>query len=220
MSKIGAFDYGFYKQGMDGRNDARLGAGLIAIKAELVFNGFDDKIVLNPVFGEAAANRLGEFQANKGLKADKVAGPITLRELFRKRIEQTEDLFDFWRGTLGRQIWLESNFDPIAKGVVDPDDTGIAQINLRIHSTITEAQAFDPVFAFRWAAQYIADAEARIISEVDARKAARAAYNVGTEYAKQWMLARFPASGGPDLGGQDSFTRATNYIALIDKQDW
>ena len=69
MSKIGAFDYGFYKQGMDGRNDARLGAGLIAIKAELVFNGFDDKIVLNPVFGEAAANRLGAKPAERSKTA-------------------------------------------------------------------------------------------------------------------------------------------------------
>jgi hypothetical protein len=217
---LGAYDYGFYKQGMDGRNDSRLGAALIAIKEELAYNGFGKNLVMNAVFGDAAANRLEEFQSFKGLTADRQAGPSTLKELFRKRVEQTEDTFDLWRGTLGRQIWLESNFDPVAKGVADPDDTGIAQINLRIHSTITETQAFDPNFSFRWAAQYITDAASRIVKEIDVMKAARAAYNVGTEYAEEWLLAGFPSSGGPDLGGEDSFTRATNYIALIDKQVW
>lgn len=217
---MGAFDFGFYKQGQDGRTNPRLGQALVVIKQELDFNGFGSNLVMNAVFGEAAANRLGEFQASKGLKVDKQAGPTTLKELFRKRVEQTEDAFNLWRGTLGRQVWLESTFDPIAKGVADPDDTGIAQINLRIHSTITEAQAFDPVFAFRWAAQYITDAVVRIEREIDVTKAGRAAYNVGTEYAKQWLLAGFPPSGGPDLGGEDSFARATKYIALIDKQNW
>lgn len=206
---------------MDGRNDSRLGAAIIAIKKELIYNGLSKGVDTTlPFLGDAVTNRIGDFQQSIGLKRDEVAGPQTLKELFRKRVESTEDAYDFWRGTLGRQIWLESGFDPIAKGVVDPDDTGMSQINLRIHSTITEAQAFDPVFAIRWMAQYIDDATSRIVSEIDAIKAARAAYNVGTEYAKQWMLAGFPASGGPDLGGQDSFTRATNYIALIDKQAW
>jgi hypothetical protein len=190
------------------------------IKKELEYNGFGSGLVMNPVFGDAAANRLGEFQTSKGLKADKQAGPATLKELFRQRVEVIEDLFNLWRGTLGRQLWLESSFDPIAVGVADPDDTGIAQINLRIHSTLTQAQAFDPTFSFRWAAQYITDAQNRMIKEVDVAKAARAAYNVGTEYAKEWMLAGFPASGGPQLGSEDSFARATKYIALIDKQDW
>lgn len=217
---MGAFDYGYYKQGMDGRNDSRLGTALVVIKTELDYNGFGKSLILNPVFGEAAANRLGEFQAAKGITVDKQAGPKTLKELFRARVESIEDAFNLWRGTLGRQLWLESSFDPIAVGVADPADTGIAQINLRIHSTITESQAYDPVFAIRWAAQYIVDAQTRIIREVDVTKAARAAYNIGTEYAKQWMLAGFPATGGPDLGGQDSFARATQYINLIDKQDW
>lgn len=217
---MGAFDYGFYKQGMDGRNDTRLGDALVAIKAELIYNGFGSNIILNPVFGEAAANRLKDFQTSRGINADGVAGPNTLKELFRKRVESTEDAFGFDRGMLGKQIWLESEFDPVAKGVVDPDDTGIAQINLRIHSNVTEAQAYDPVFSIRWAALYIQDANTQIIQEANVMKAARAAYNIGTEYAKEWMLAGFPASGGPSLGGEDSFTRATNYIALIDKQSW
>lgn len=217
---MGAYDFGFYKQGMDGRKDPRLGAGLVAIKKELIFNNFNTSVTLDPIFGDAAANRLGEFQASRNLVADKQAGPVTLKELFRKRVEQTEDQFGLPRGDLGKQIWLESDFDPIAKGVADPDDTGIAQINLRIHAEVTTALAYDPVYSFHWAAEYITDAETRMIAETNILKAARAAYNVGTEYAKQWMLAGFPPSGGPELGTEDSFTRATNYIALIDKQTW
>lgn len=217
---MGAYDYGFYKQGMDGRKDPRLGAGLVAVKKELVWNGFAGGMTMDPIFGDAAANSLGGFQASKGLKVDKAAGPVTLKELFRRRVEQTEDQFNFSRGTLGKQVWLESAFDPVAKGVADPDDTGICQINLRIHSVVAEALAFDPVFSFHWAAQYITDSANRIEIEIGVLKAARAAYNVGTEYAKEWMLRGFPSSGGPKLGTDDSFTRATNYIALIDKQNW
>lgn len=51
-------------------------------------------------------------------------------------------------------------------------------------------------------------------------KAARAAYNIGNTYATQWMLAGFPASGGPLLNGQDVYERATKYLALIDRQVW
>lgn len=218
---MGAFDYGFYKQGMDGTNDPRLGAALVSIKKELVYLGFNKAIIPEtPVFGEAAANRLGEFQSSVGLTVDKKAGPVTLRELFRKQVENTEQAFRFKKGTLGRQIWLESNFDPAAKGVVDPDDTGMVQINLRIHTEVTQEEALDPVFAIEWAAQYISDQESRIVTEINAIKAARAAYNIGAEYAKQWLLAGFPASGGPQIGTEDSFARATKYIALIDKQVW
>lgn len=218
---MGAYDFGFYKKGMDGRSDPRLGVALLSIKKELDFNGFSKGLVLdNPVFGDAASNRLGEFQASRGLKVDQQAGPTTLKELYRLRVEIIEKTFFFPKGTLGKQIWLESTFDPAAKGVADPDDTGIAQINLRIHSDISEAEAYDASFSIAWAAQYIQSADVRIINEINVLKASRAAYNIGSEYAKQWLLAGFPASGGPSLGGQDSFTRATNYIALIDKQIW
>jgi len=218
---MSAFSYGFYRQGMDGRNDARLGAALVAIKRELNYNGFGKNLVIDTfVFGDAASNRLGDFQESKGLKRDEQAGPITLRELFRKRVEQTELFHGFEKGTLGKQIFLESAFDPVAVGVVDPEDTGIAQINLRIHSDITQTQAFDPVFSIKWAADYIDSAAARIENEINVLKAARAAYNVGAEYAKQWLLAGFPETGGPQLGDEDSFARATNYIKIIDQQNW
>ncbi len=145
---MGAFDYGRYQKGMDGRNDARLGAAIIAIKKELIYNGFDQNV--NPelaYFGDAVANRLKEFQASKGLQVDGQAGQVTLTELFRKRVVLTEKKFELTTGALGKKLKLESGYDPIAIGYVDPLDTGIAQINLGAHPDVTKDEAFDPEFA-------------------------------------------------------------------------
>lgn len=219
---MGAFDYGKYKLGMDGRNDARLGAAIIAIKNELRFNNAARPAMVGDLafFGEAVANSVKDFQASKGLTVDGEVGSKTAKELFRKRVEAEERQYDLPVGTLGKKLSLESAFDPVAVGTVDPDDHGIAQINLRIHSGVSVTQAFDPIFAIDWAAKYIDANRTRIEQEVGTTKAARASYNVGVEYAKQWMLAGFPPSGGPQLGGQDSFERATRYIELQDKQIW
>jgi len=147
---MGAFDYGIYRKGMDGRNDSRLGAGIIAIKKELIYNGFDKNIDPElPYFGDAVTNRLIEFQASRlpALVADGQAGQKTLTELFRKRVVATEKKFELTTGALGKKLKLESGYDPIAVGYVDPLDTGIAQINLGAHPDVTKAEAFDPGFA-------------------------------------------------------------------------
>ncbi len=220
---MGAFDFNNYKTGMvvPAIHQDRVGLAFVALKKELAYNGFGLNLVVDkPVFGEAATNRTKEFQTSVGLTPNGEIGRTTARELFRKRVEEIEDTYGYPRGTLGKKFLLESAYDPVAIGWADPDDTGIAQINIRIHTSVTKEEAFDPEFSFNWAADYVSDNRDRIEKEVNTLKAARASYNVGVEYAKRWMLAEFPASGGPMLGGQDSFTRATNYIALIDKQTW
>jgi peptidoglycan hydrolase-like protein with peptidoglycan-binding domain len=225
---MGAWDYGNYKYdektkvGTDGRNDERLAAGIVAIKNELRFTGFDREAMVGdlPFYGSAVANSVKDFQEAKGLTVDGQVGARTAKELFRERIESVEDDYDLPRGTLGKKISLESAFDPVARGIADPDDTGIAQINLRIHATVTVEQAYDPAFAIGWAARYVRDNYESIEDQLNIMKAARAAYNIGRTYARMWLLAGFPESGGPLLGGQDSFTRASKYIELIDKQTW
>ena len=145
---MGAYDYGRYQKGMDGRNDSRLAAGIIAIKKELIYNGFDKNIDTElPYFGDAVSNRLKEFQASKGLQVDGQAGQLTLTELFRKRVVATEKKFELTTGALGKKLKLESGYDPIAIGYVDPLDTGIAQINLNAHPDVSKEEAFDPGFA-------------------------------------------------------------------------
>lgn len=225
---MGAWDFGQYKYdektrvGTDGRNDERLGAGILAIKNELRYTGFDREAMVGdlPYYGSSVANSVKDFQKAKGLVVDGQVGAKTAKELFRKRINAIEDDHDLPRGTLGKKISLESAFDPVALGGVDPDDTGIAQINLRIHSSVSKAQAYDPAFALGWAARYVRSQYEGIEDQLDIMKAARASYNIGQTYARQWLLAGFPDSGGPDLGGQDAFTRATKYIELIDRQQW
>jgi hypothetical protein len=220
---MGAFDYGSYTGTPPTRagDDARLAAACVALKKELDFNGFGSNLVVDtPVLGEAFTNRVKEFQAAKDITVSGKVGAATAKELFRKRVEAKEDEFGFPRGTIGKKLVLESACDPVAIGGTDPDDSGIAQINVRIHTGVSLAEAFDPEFAIDWVANYLKGNHARIIREVNVMKAARASYNIGVEYAKQWMQAGFPASGGPMLGSVDSFARATEYIRLIDKQVW
>lgn len=218
---MGAWEYGAYKT-TSGTIDDRLGAAFVAIKRELMFNGFGKGVIPDtPVFGDAATNRVKDFQKAQGLKVDGQVGPTTAKALFHARVSFIEEQYALTPGTLGKLITLESAWDPVAIGYSDPDDHGLVQINLRIHSDITVGQAFDPGFSVDWAARYMSQAQDRILREINIEKAARASYNVGVEYAKRWMGDNYPASGGVfDSSGIDWYTRATTYIELIDKQVW
>lgn len=218
---MGAWSYGSYKFGMNGTADPRLAAAIHAIKQELIYNGFAQGIVLDlPVYGDSVRNRVKDFQASKGLTVDGQVGSKTSLELFRKRVVAEEQNYNLPSGTIGKKLKLESLYDPVAVGSVDPDDTGIAQINVRIHDSVSIDEAFDPAFAIDWAAKYVSSQRRDIGERANIIKAARAAYNIGQVYATAWMLSGFATSGGPDIGGVDSFERATQYIALIDAQTW
>lgn len=218
---MGAWDFGAYKRGMDGRNDARLGVAIMSIKKELIYNGFDTGIVLDlPYFGDAVANRTKDFQTAHSLPVDGAVGSKTAIELYRKRVGDLEGKYRLPTAALGKLIKLESLYDPAARGVVDPLDTGISQINLSAHPDVTEDQAYDSSFALDWTCRHIVGSFNNIAKNVDVIKAARAAYNIGDTYAAQWLESGFAASGGPLLGGEDSFSRATNYISVIDKQTY
>jgi peptidoglycan hydrolase-like protein with peptidoglycan-binding domain len=217
---VGAYAYGKYREGMDGREDSRLGAAILAIKAELKYTGYarpamDVKL---PYFGDAVANSVGDFQKAKGLTVDEECGQVTLRELFRKRIEWAERAYWLPAKSLGKKIALESAFDPVAIGYADPADMGIAQINTKIHG-VSEEDAFTPAYAIPWAAGYLFDQKKAVEDRADTWRAARAAYNVGNFYATEWMLAGFPASGRVE-NGIDWYDRATKYIALVDAKEF
>jgi hypothetical protein len=219
---MGAFDYGPYKAVTRAWDDPRLGAACVAIKKELVYNGFGDGLIVeNPVLGQAFTNRLNEFKVSVGLTPDGLCGSRVCQELFRARIQAAENKYDLPSGALGKKIKLESAFDPVAIGTADEDDTGICQINIRIHTSVSKEEAFDPEFAIDWAARFVRSNFDTIARKADVMKAARASYNIGPEYATRWMKAGFPTAGGVfDSSGIDWYTRATNYIALIDKQTW
>lgn len=217
---MGAFDYGVYKKGMNATGDSRLQAALTAYRVELAYNGFEKNLVLDsPLFGDAMDNRTKEFQASVGLKADGQLGVKSSTELFRKRVSMVEGKYNLPTGALGKQLLLESAYDPVAVGYSDPQDHGISQINLRLHPSVTIDEAYDPIFAIDWAGQYIRTSFEHVTNETNVMKAARAAYNIGDVYAGDWMLAGFPASGKV-VDGIDWFKRATDYLTLVDKQVW
>ena len=207
------------KFGADGRRDERLGAAIVAIKAELIYVE-SARPAMDPVlpfYGHSVANSVRDFQEEVGLTVTGEVDWRTARELFRPRIARTAMQYQLQAADLGRQIQLESLFDPVAIGVRDPEDTGIGQINLRIHSTVTREQAFAPSFAIPWKADYIRDNHDRIAREAGVMRAARASYNIGAEYARRWMLDGFPESGLL-IGEIDWYERATSYLAAIDRQ--
>jgi hypothetical protein len=217
---VGAFDYGRYRRGMDGRDDPRLGAAILAIKREFIWlkrhrPALDPDL---PFFGEAMENTVKDFQLTEDLRIDGQCGQITLRELFRKRIEDAEEKRLLPHGTLGKKIALESAFDPVAVGFSDAADMGIAQINTRIHG-VSDEHAFDPAWSIAWAGDYVVSQKREVERRADTLKAGRAAYNVGNFYATEWMLAEFPASGRVE-NGIDWYDRASKYIALVDAKEF
>lgn len=58
--------------------------------------------------------------------------------------------------TFSSLIEHESRFDPLIKDSPQ-GDRGILQINRKWHAEVSDACAYDPECAMRWAAQYIAD---------------------------------------------------------------
>jgi hypothetical protein len=219
---MGAWDFGELKAPIRAHDNPRLGACLVALKEELAFNGFGHNVVVEtPVWGEAAENRLKEFQRSRGLVDNGAIGKTTngirtARELFRMRIQREEVKWNLPRGSLMKKISLESLFDPVCVGVQDNDDRGMCQINVRIHN-VTIEQAYNPGFAVPWSARYMNELFFGVANRSNLWKAARVAYNTGEHYAHRWMMDGFPASGLV-VNNIDWYARATNYWNAVEKQ--
>jgi soluble lytic murein transglycosylase-like protein len=217
----------FYKLGLDGKGNMRVADGIFAIKQELAYNGYtaDGKVVLTmPSFGKYAVLAVKQFQAAHSLTVDGVVGPATARVLFRKRAFEVEDAKHIPDHLLARLLNLESNDDPVAQGVVDPNDEGIGQVNLPSHPDVSLAQAHDPAFVIPWAGSYLRGLyTATGGTDWDG---ALAAYNLGTSLAKQWLAAGKPTSGGPKIGtNRDGSPRyawntASSYVRLVRGTAW
>jgi hypothetical protein len=202
----------FYKKGLTAPYGTPLAYGIMACKAELIYNGYSKNVnsTLN-VFGDAASKRTKEFQKDNGLEADGVIGPITSKALFKKRILEVEQQFNIPDNLICKQIALESGFDPAATGTVDPRDRGFAQINSHWHPDVEDSEAFDPAFSIVWTSQFLAD-NLSYLKDVDA---AIAAHNVGRFYAKKWLEAGKPATGLLTLNNKDYAEICTRYVGLI-----
>jgi len=60
---------------------------------------------------------------------------------------------------LASLLYHESGFNPKCRSVNSDGsvDRGIAQINDRAHPEVSDAQAYDPIFAINWAASYLSN---------------------------------------------------------------
>lgn len=188
--------------------------GVLAIKRELQFNGCNVSLNLtNNVFGMGTARSVSKFQAQVGIAVDGIVGPQTARYLLRKRASGLESRWSVPDGLLQRMKTLESANDPSAYGYTDPDDHGLVQINLRIHTDVTLEEALDPFYALQYAANALTGAFAKF-HDWDV---AVASWNVGVGGATSWLAAGKPATGGT-AGLPDLYSRATQYIALVRSQ--
>lgn len=202
----------FYTLGLDRRSDpnGRDAHGIYAFKNELIYNGYATGIDASLAYwGGQAVLQTRAFQANVGISIDGVLGPETARRLFRKRLNGQPNGVN-----LSRIKSLESANDPVAQGMVDPNDEGLFQENMPSNPTLSLIEAWTPSFIVPYAASQLM---ARINS-CGSVKAGIAGWNIGDFYATEWRKAGYPASGGPVVDGQDMWSRATQYVALVNQQ--
>jgi len=204
-----------YKYGLTSPYGTPLAYGIIAVKKELIYNGFSKEIKPESnLFGNAAKMRTIDFQRSKNLIPDGVIGPRTSKELFKKRVLEQEKYFFIPDNYLCKQLSLESAFDPAAVGYTDPRDRGIAQINSFWHPNVDDNEAFDPSFAIPWSARYLSEN----ISSLGDIEAGVVAHNTGRYYARRWLEAGKPEEGLYSGAGKDYAYQCTRYLSLINKQ--
>ena len=215
MASRGAWPY-WYELGLDFRSDpqGRDAYGIYAFKNELVFNGFSKQInIESPYWGTGVVARTKDAQKHFGLPVDGVLGPQTALALFRLRLSEQPNA-----DILSQIKSLESDNDPVAQGYEDLDDEGLFQENGPSNPDLTQIQRWTPSFIVPHAASQL---ESRIKS-CGSVKAGIAGWNIGNEYATEWRIAGYPASGKVivvDGNSIDMFTRATQYVADVEKQE-
>lgn len=213
---LGAAWEQYYRYKDRAEPDTPRGYGIQAIKNELIYRGFGDKLNAETTFfGGAAQAATKAFQKSVGLPETGVVNPTTARKLFKKRIwaiSHAEGIPALW---LCKQLHLESGFDPAAVGYVDPRDRGLAQINSYWHPTVDDREAFDPSFSIPWAGNYLSE-NLKALGDI---QAAVAAHNVGRYYARLWLEAGKPATGLYTLEGKDYAAIITRYVKLVNTRE-
>lgn len=196
---------------------ARKAAGVRAMKQALIDNGFGKNINVDVnAFGDAAANRTGEYQASEKLQADQIIGRVTARHLYRKYAADAEAKYQIPDQLVSHIKSWESQNDPVARSYTG--DEGIGQINPASHPNLTIAQIWDPRIAIPFIGSYLWGSWLYCKRDWDG---AVAAYNLGGWYAKQWVEAGKLASGGPALGTDasgkeiDAWAHATFYVQHV-----
>lgn len=189
----------------------RTAFGLYAFKKELVFNGFAIGIdVREPTFCSATFKQARDFQKANDLEADGLIGPDTAKALFESRTKQFEKRFGIKSRWLTKLTNSRSHNDPVAQGA--QDEEGLVQIELHFNPAISIEEAWDPAWSLDYAARRL---RAAIEFCGGDEQGGIAAWSVGRILAEQWVKAGKPDAGGPKLGQDDSFTRASEYVHIV-----
>lgn len=197
------------------------GYGCIALKRELLAIGFgaDGFGTESPVIGSVATKVIKQAQESFNLTADGVVGPMTAEAIFRTMIQAHERMSKIPDRWVAKIVKLESAEDPGATGWADPDDHGLAQINVVLRG-ITVEQAHNPSFAIPYLCRGLVNSES-VLHDWDA---AVVSWNTGLFWAGKWL-----AAGKPNLAQvlasttlSDTqkfwFGRAAHYIELVQAQ--
>jgi peptidoglycan hydrolase-like protein with peptidoglycan-binding domain len=125
--------------------------GVKQIQAALIRRGYDPGPV-DGWFGNLTAAAVTAFKKANGRPASSKVGGITARVLFGPDIASVAATAGLPEEMLCGVTAAESGFDPGAVGCVFAEDIGFDQLNIRTHTNVTKAQAFDVLFALRWTA--------------------------------------------------------------------
>jgi soluble lytic murein transglycosylase-like protein len=214
---MGAWDV-LYSKGLRAVKTDPIGYGIVAIKRDLAFNGFNGATkrlkpmdTEAPEIGPAADRAIRAFQKAFVLEVDGVVGPHTALALWRRRCVMLEAEQEIPDDLLAKLKSLESANDPGAVGVADPNDHGLVQINSVAHPGITLRQAFDAAWSLDYAAHSLRNAYDTMLDW----DGAVAAWNTGEWSARSWVAAGKPPSFHLAGVNFDIGQRATLYVRLV-----
>lgn len=148
------------------------------------------------LFGPKTYAAVLAFQTSMVPPADGLVGRNTMRALLRGPVGALEKQRGIPRRLLWGIVGAESSWDPGAVGNTTPYDVGLAQINLKVNTTVTAEQAVTPAFALEWTAAKMAAAQATYLRSYacpvplawDAAALAHHAPAWGRQYASTGVL--------------------------------
>lgn len=143
------------------------------------------------VFGPVTDAAVKDYQKSAKLVSDGIVGIKTMSNLMYPLVLKVANKYnEAWQPIFGI-LQSESGWDPAAIGGIDPNDTGLAQINLIAHPQVSFAQALCPSFATNFVASYFRNALDQLNGN---ENDAIASYNLGIGGTRMWI-----SDGRPDV---------------------
>ncbi len=141
-------------------------------------------------YGPLTGAKVVLAQARRGVEADGILGPATMRALLGDMVADRASAAGVPIRILGGIVTHESLLDPAAVGI-NGLDHGIAQINLGVHQAeVTLANAMDPEYALHWTAEDLAMVHAQWEGKTSADPWDIAiAHHNSPLLAKRWAIA-------------------------------